>query len=336
MDKKINFGQFFTQKDIWLKPQIKDFIISSGKAIAFDPFAGGGDLLRVSETLGLKTKGMDIDESLSWEINDGLKVIPHIENTIIITNPPYLYKSSAKKNKAPQKTLDYFKGTPLVDLYLIALKNMTDSADYVVAIIPETFIKAKFPYKNRLHSITILEENPFTDTDTPVCVACFDNKNKEFSKIPIYKGIEYSGTLDILIKYEKTTNQPKIKFNDKKGWLGLRGVDSQIKKRINFDFKENIDYDWENKIKVSSRALSLISVDVPEDKKKSFIEASNAILNKIREETNDVILTPFKGNTKNQKRRRRLDFKLARSILETAYKEVVLQDKQKTKQTKLF
>ena len=36
-------------------------------------------------------------------------------------------------------------------------------------------------------------------------------------------------------------------------------------------------------------------------------------------DTSDVIFTPFKGNTKFGKRRRRLDFRLARAILEKAY-----------------
>ena len=43
--KKIKLGQFFTKATLWLKPQVEDFIKRSGCTIAYDPFAGGGDLL---------------------------------------------------------------------------------------------------------------------------------------------------------------------------------------------------------------------------------------------------------------------------------------------------
>ena len=62
--KKVELGQFFTKKDIWLKPQVKEFIIKSDKTTAYDPFAGSGDLLNVAKTLGFeKTFGLDIDNT---------------------------------------------------------------------------------------------------------------------------------------------------------------------------------------------------------------------------------------------------------------------------------
>jgi len=56
---------------------------------------------------------------------------------------------------------------------------MLKSQNNVVAIIPETFINSNFKKKNYLHSITVLEENPFEDTDSPIIIACFDGKYKK-------------------------------------------------------------------------------------------------------------------------------------------------------------
>lgn len=95
--KKISLGQFFTKNDFWLKNHILEFIKSTGATIAFDPFAGDGDLLRAAKNIGFKkTKGLDVDRSLNWNYNDSLSLIPKINNSIIITNPPYLTNYSAK------------------------------------------------------------------------------------------------------------------------------------------------------------------------------------------------------------------------------------------------
>ena len=85
MNEKKKLGQYFTKKDLWLKTQIIDFIKNSNCTIAYDPFAGNGDLLKISNLYGIhKVKGLDIDKGLNWEINDSLKNIPHIDNAIII------------------------------------------------------------------------------------------------------------------------------------------------------------------------------------------------------------------------------------------------------------
>ena len=71
---KKKLGQYFTKKDLWLKPQIIEFIKNSHCSIAYDPFAGNGDLLKISNEYNIKEiRGLDIDKSLNWELNDSLK-----------------------------------------------------------------------------------------------------------------------------------------------------------------------------------------------------------------------------------------------------------------------
>ena len=60
--KKVIYGQFFTKEDVWLKEHVREFILSTGTSVAYDPFAGAGDLLNAAEKLGYKQlKGLDID-----------------------------------------------------------------------------------------------------------------------------------------------------------------------------------------------------------------------------------------------------------------------------------
>lgn len=325
MDKKRILGQFFTKDELWLKPQIVEFISNARCGIAYDPFAGGGHLLNAARNILNMNElvGLDIDGSLSWEYNDSLINIPHIEDAIIITNPPYLAKQSASRKKIDLSK--YFNTTRYDDIYLLALDKMLDAQKYVVAIIPESFINSSYRRKDLLSSITILEENPFDDTENPVCVACFDGNRKNEDQILIYKNDKIVGTMkDINDVRIVPKNDVPITFNTLSGWLGLRAVDSTDDKTfINFDFKENINYDWEHKIKVSSRHLSLIDIDIPEERRQSFIDVCNDTLTKMRTSSSDVLLTPFMGNTKSGIRRRRLDYKLARAIMEQAYKTII-------------
>ena len=322
-EKKVKLGQFFTKESVWLKPQIFDFIKKSGCCIAYDPFAGKGDLLSIAQKIGFHSLvGLDIDPFLNWTINDSLLFIPPIENAIIITNPPYLAKQSASRKKIDLS--QYFDKSIYDDLYLIALEQMTKSQKYIVAIIPESFINSNYLRKDLLNSITILEENPFLDTEVPVCVACFDGHSKDLKNVKVYKNDQYVGTLEQINKIRlKPKSHLFIKFNDLNGWLGLRAIDSTAEnKTIKFAFKEEIKYDW-TRIKQTSRHITLINVDIPKEERFLFIQEANSLIEQIRHRSKDILLTPFKGNTKKGIRRRRLDFSLARAILENAYQQVV-------------
>lgn len=325
-NKKIVLGQFYTTEEIWLKKQVNDFIVNSGMKVAYDPFAGGGDLLKVAEKIGFNSiVGMDIAENLGWKYNDSLIDIPHLDDAIIITNPPYISNYSASRKKIGNELKKYFDTTVYDDVYLLALDKMLDAEDYVVAIIPETFINSNYKRKNRLFSITILEENPFNDTDTPVIVACFDKVKKRLDDVSVYKNDKYINSLENIEKMRVYPNRNvKMSFNDKNGWLGVRCVDNtNSKDMITFNFKEKIDYNWSNRIKASSRLITLIEIDIPLEKRKEFIFECNSLLESLRNNTSDIIFSPFKGNMKNGKRRRRLDFMTCRAIIEIAYYKII-------------
>ncbi|WP_029513171.1 Eco57I restriction-modification methylase domain-containing protein [Mycoplasmopsis primatum] len=320
-EKKVKLGQFFTKSALWLKPQILEFINNSNCSIAYDPFAGAGDILNVL-TAQFKFNeyvGLDIDAHLNWKLNDSLLNIPLVDHAIIVTNPPYIAKQSASKKKIDLSL--YFGSSPYEDIYLIALEKMLENHKFVVAIVPESFINSNFKHKNLLSSITILEENPFNDTEIPVCVVCFDSVNKPLSQVKIYKNNKLINNFQSIIDVKLLPkHNVKIKFNTLDGWLGLRAADSSNDVNfIKFDFKENFSYNWQKNIKISSRHYSLIDVDIPKDLRSKFIDICNQKIQELRWKSSDIIFSPFKGNTKNGIRRRRLDFNLARAIMEKAY-----------------
>ena len=319
-NKKINLGQYNTVKNLWLRSHIIDFIKNTGCKNGFDPFAGKGNIIEVIKDLGLSAYATDIDSLLNWKINDSLVSVPYYDNTLIITNPCFLAKNSAKR-----MTLDsykYFYNNSYSDLYQIALEKLLLVYDNIIAIIPETFLLSGL-FKSRIHSITVIEENLFTDTECPVCVACF---KKQSNTTDIYKNDKKLFDIEYLENKIKDMTSVKekfdIKFNDKRGCIGLRAIDGVKKNdRICFCLPEKLNYDL-NKITNSSRAISVISFK-PKININKLIINCNTLLEKFRSDTHDLALSPFKNNNNEGNRRRRLDFKLARALINNGVKKYV-------------
>jgi len=317
--KKQSLGQFFTVNNFWLKKHILEFIKSTGANIAFDPFAGAGDLLNVAKRIGFKKiKGLDIDKNLCWEQNDSLFKIPKINNSVIITNPPYLTNYSAKRKGIYENIKKYFDICNYDDIYQLAIEKCLVN-DFGIMIIPETFINSRF-LKNRLVSITIIEDQLFNDTENPICVICFDNKNKPYDQIKVYKNNELLGSLGYFERMRRIPHKNiYMKFNVPNGQIALRAVDTtNPQKPISFMRPEEMDYDLTT-IKYSSRLITVIEVNANKNIIDKIIKHSNNLLFDFRRRTNDVLLSPFKGNKKNGERRRRLDYLTARAFLEDAY-----------------
>ena len=317
--EKKKLGQYFTKKDLWLKSHIIDFIKNSKCQIAYDPFAGNGDLLNVANEYGITNiKGLDIDSKLKWDINDSLSNIPHIDNAIIITNPPYLTKYSASR-KHIKIDNNYFQNH--TDLYQLAIDKILESQDYAVVIVPETYLNSKYFEKNlsRVYSVTILTENPFDDTENPVCIVCFDNIIKNPPEVKVYADDEFLNDYSYFKELRLTPkNNYSIRFNIQNGKIALRAVDlTTSDKKIKFYLKEELNYDLA-KIKNSSRLITVIDIDCSDIDVKQLVKQCNLILEDYRNKTRDINLSPFKGNTKDGKRRRRLDYKTARCIIEMA------------------
>jgi hypothetical protein len=326
-NKKQNLGQFNTKNDVWLRPHIADFIINSGCDVVVDPYAGRGDLIHATKQWFDGYAGYDIDPDLctdmGWTWMDSLEYMPRHENGIVITNPPYLAKNSAARNNL--ESYDYFKdpdNEKCEDLYQIAIRKVLEKYKKAVFIIPETYFQTEL-FKGYLHSYTVIEENPFTDTDCPVCVVCFNVHNDllsiHYNNYKIYRNDSYLydrfELTDILYQFNTGRSNTKITFNDPDGNLGLRAIDGiSLEDRICFAKPEDLNYDLKN-IKESSRSITLINIEGV-DVNDNFIKRANYFLDMLRLLTNDIVLSPFKNNNKFGVRRRRLDYEWARKILE--------------------
>ena len=321
--KKKSLGQFFTVRDNWLLPHVVRFIDESDRLTVLDPFAGSGDIVNQVRSRCHSIRDgicLDIDETLGWMTNDSLVNIPHVKKAIIVTNPPYLTNYSAARKKILGEVKRWFDVTEYDDLYLLAIDRMLEASDRVVAIVPETFINSAYKRKDRLSSITVLEDSPFEDTETPVSVVCFDGDEKPLSNVDVYVGEERFLSLADIEGYRmKPSGAVKVRFNDTDGWLAIRCIDStNPNEKIRFGFKDDFDYDWESRIKVSSRLMTLVDVAVEENMRIVFVQKCNEALESLRRCSHDLVLSPFKGNNRDGKRRRRIDYTTIRAILEKA------------------
>ncbi len=341
MDKR-DLGQFFTRDAVWLRPHIRDWIsnLQHTYTTCVDPFAGEGHLLNIASTFGFEVKGHDCDPTIcashGWgEPNDSImKIISH-ENAFVLTNPPYLAKNSARRLRSPM--FRYFKeghvplhnprNLPILDdLAKLAIDQNIRRFDDSIWVVPESLIQdlSDLPdWIENLHSITILEKNPFDDTEHPVCVMIFSSSNPIQQ---IWKNDELLGNYPDLkaIHDSFATGDSRLtpmRFNSPNGPLGFRAVDGTREDGsmcIRFCRGDELGYPREN-IKVSSRHLTYIDIEIEGEVLDATIAEVNRTIDEYREATHDVFLTAFMGNTKTGERRRRLDYKLARVMFNKAY-----------------
>ena len=319
---KVSLGSFYTTKSGWLTDQVRQFLekaLAESNGYLLDPFAGDGHLLEAIKSdsvLGSQVKhatGFDIQGDL-FPVNDSLIAIPNPQRAVIVTNPPYLANHSAKRKGVDQLVAKYFAGSTQKNLYRIALEKALESADYVVAIIPETFLLSTFS-KHRLELAVVIQDSLFGDTDAPALVACFTKER--CADAHIFTGNQFIGNLsEILALRESTATKHTIVFNDPNGRIGLRAVDgSDGKTPIAFVAARDFGYP-SNSVAVSSRLMTYLEVPgVADEDMPELISKANGMLASIRMRSGDLVLAPFKGNNKAGKRRRRLDYALARRIL---------------------
>ncbi len=322
---KVSLGSFYTTKSGWLTNQVRGFLenaLTESNGTLLDPFAGDGHLLEAIKQdtpLGRAVRqvaGFDIQGD-AWPINDSLIEIPNKQRAVIVTNPPYLANHSAKRKGVDQLVAKYFANSTQKNLYRIALENALAAADYVVAIIPETFLLSTFP-KHRLELAVVIQDSLFGDTDAPALVACFGKEVRDDAHI--FTGNQSIGKLsEILALRESSAPKHRMVFNDPAGRIGLRAVDgSDGRTPIAFVAAKDFEYPSAS-VAVSSRLMTYL--DLPDLKPSDIpfvIESANSELNRIRKASGDLVLAPFKGNDRNGKRRRRLDYALARRILNHA------------------
>lgn len=274
--------------------------------IILEPFAGSNNLIKMLQEMNLCNNFISYDiepKDFSVKFKDTLQDFPRDYN-ICITNPPYLAQNSAKRRGL------FYPETKYDDLYKFAIDKCLENCENVGAIIPASFLNSKL-FRNRLSHYILLNTKMFNDTEHPVCLALF---KKQSNDVEIYEDKKKIGLLsEFENKLPKTKKSTEMKFNDKLGKLGLIAIDNTKEPSIRFCNGNEINAD---KVGVSSRSITRISIDADIDK---LTKNLNDRLADFRESTYDVFLTPFKGLRQDLKYRRRLDYALARNIINEVY-----------------
>lgn len=314
---KVSRGSFYTTDEAWLNAPVRAFLSEAflTNTSVLDPFAGDGHLLDlIRREFGVATFGLDIAGD-KWARNDSLVSVPNASQSVIVTNPPYLANHSAKRKGVAGLVATYFDGSDYDNLYKIALDRCLAAADFVVAVIPETFLLSSFD-KTRLALVSVIEGDLFSDTEAPAVVACFGPAEIKYDS-SIFNGDKRIGSLKVIFELRngRARSGIQIVFNDPNGRIGLRAVDSHDGiRRIEFIYG---DFEYRrDRIKGSSRLLTYLDVpELSDSHLQELVVRANTNLEILREKSSDLILAPFKGNDKKGNRRRRLDYALARQII---------------------
>lgn len=334
MTEKRILGQYYTVKNPFNHVAVHEWykLMPDPENLHFiEPFAGANNIIALFDEAFPEIK------PAQWEAYDispeavGKNQVPEVELTkrdtiknpvkgdVVVTNPPYLAKNSASKNKF---VIDFGQWQ---NLYEVSLEKILANADYVCAIIPESFITRKI-FTDRLFAVVSITENLFDDTGIPVCLALWGNKPTEEYKI--YSGETCLGT-DITLQaklksfFSNNVVNKVVKFNDPKGLLGVQAIDNTKEASLRFVRGDTIAPE---KIKHTSRHVTRVSVYdaetndpyITEENLDNFIEETNKLLHKYRELTDDVFLTSSKGIREDGKYRRRLDFKTIKMLINSA------------------
>ena len=322
MDEKRSSGRYYTRGNPFQLEPFHTWAEASNleQQLALEPFAGAKDIPQLIDTANLRCRDwafFDIKPGAEGVVQrDTLTDFPKGFN-ICITNPPWLARNSATRRGLP-----FPEATQHDDLYKYALEECLTHCGWVAAIIPEAFIRSGL-FLQRLHDFISLgpqtqdkttQENKkrdtsymFEDTEHPVGLALFAPHVKQ--DVRVWRNNQFLGGLNELRRnLPLPSSNRSIVFNDPNGNLGLIAIDNTVSASIRFcPVAELKDYP----IRVHCRSITKIGVPWDVD-----TDTLNARLKTIREKTHDVFLTAFKGIRRDGYYRRRLDWALARAIVD--------------------
>lgn len=331
---KRRHGQYYTTTNPFLlQPFIHwmKSIPNVSKERFLEPFAGSNNIPKMIHSAPIPQpfdwacfdlEPAEENQAPQWTIlrRDTLSNYPK-GYLVAITNPPYL-----ARNSATRRGLSY-SGGYYNDLYQYALALMLRYNGYVAAIIPESFLGSGL-FRDRLNAVISLPTPMFLDTEAPVCLALFTPLKSP--DVSVYILNDYINTLSGLNRLRQQL-EPKNKeglkqfqFNCPRGDIGAVLIDDT--KAPSIRFMDGYDIDA-RRISNSSRTITRIALHDTSIDPDDVIQRANKILNDYREDTKDLLLTPFKGLREDNCYRRRLDYKTARLILSKALEQVQSKEK---------
>ena len=322
MDEKRASGRYYTRGNPFQLEPFQTWAKASylEQQVALEPFAGAKDIPQLINAANLRCRDwalFDIKPAAKGiGQRDTLADFPE-EFNVCITNPPWLARNSATRRGLP-----FPEATQHDDLYKYALEQCLTHCDWVAAIIPEAFIRSGLFLQRLQDFISLVPQTQgsatkknktrdisymFEDTEHPVGLALFAPHGTP--DVRIWRNNGFLGGLNELRKHlPRPSSNRSVVFNDSDGNLGLIAIDNTVSASIRFCTPAELkDYP----IRVNCRSITKIGVPWRVD-----IDLLNTYLKTIREKTHDVFLTAFKGIRRDGRYRRRLDWALARSIID--------------------
>lgn len=311
-------GTFYTEGDPFDLTAFVEFArvcgLSEGVPSVIEPFAGSNNLIRLlGERYKFDSLSFDLDpqsdEVFEW---DTIKQFPphwHNYPRVVVTNPPWLAKNSAKRQGLA------FPATTHDNIYKLCLDRCLDNVLYVAALVPSSFIHSNFECRRRLLSYTLIHDSKFFSTEHPTALVCFGKETYEHPSI--YYDDECLGNLDELRSFmpAKVVDR-NIKANVSDGVLGLKVFDG-LSGNNPIEFCHGYDLPAES-ISSASRHYTRFSLDLSANEISDlggFIAKANDVLLTYRTSTRDALLTTFKGMDSLGKFRRRITYKEAARFL---------------------
>ncbi|MBC6496988.1 MAG: hypothetical protein GDA54_01515 [Alphaproteobacteria bacterium GM7ARS4] len=269
-----------------------------------EPFAGANHIIAMLQEVDVCRRYASFDinpQGRSVSMRDTLKDFPRHYH-VCITNPPWLYKSRAKRLNLT------YPDTPWDDLYKHCLQLCLDHCPYVAALVPASFLNSHH-FLRRLDSVIMVQKRLFRDTENPVCLALFCRE--AVTETDIFVDDKPIGTLSALRAFLPTQSRKDITFNVRHGALGLMAIDNSVEPSIRFCWGDDVD---PYAVRHSSRSITRIDMGMTHVTQR-LIDRLNDQLAHFREKTYDVFMTTFKGIRRDGQYRRRLDYTLARKMM---------------------
>ena len=300
-------GRYYTRGNPFSLPAFADWAAAAGLPgeEILEPFAGANSIVKALQDLELCRAFTACDIAPAdpqVERRDTLKSFPR-GFRVCVTNPPWL-----ARNSATRRGLQY-PDTVHDDLYKRCLELCLMHCEHVAAIVPASFLHSGL-FRERLAAYILLHDaGMFDDTENPVCLSLFNPTPVD--AVQVHYDARCIGTLQELAhRMPAARRDRRVRFNDPGGSLGFIGFDSTKRPSIRFCPAEEIKA---YPIKGSSRFITKISGEF--DATRTYIRRLNRMVDAFRAETQDLFLTPFKGIRDDGQYRRRMDFQMARRII---------------------
>ena len=340
MDEKRASGRYYTRGNPFQLEAFQAWAkeLNLEQQITLEPFAGAKDIPRLIDAAGLRCRDWafyDIAPGTKGIVQrDTLADFPKGFNACI-TNPPWLARNSATRRGLP-----FPEATRYDDLYKYALEQCLTHCEWVAAIIPEAFIRSGLfqqrlrdfislvPQKQRKKKLENKRKETsyyppdkgsrevsvmFEDTEHPVGLALFAPYTTP--DVRVWRNNQLLGGLDELRTHLPQPSRNRgIVFNEPNGNLGLIAIDNTVSASIRFCPPAELEG-----YAVRYQCRSITRIGVPWH---VGIDMLNARLATIREKTHDVFLTAFKGLRRDGHYRRRLDWALARAIIDVDHSQL--------------